>query len=86
MSGQGAGLEVPWSRRHRERLLTGGGLFRGASYGPGVGPGVMRTAWGQAGEKRWSLMSRAAPITPAVGPNSPRTMGRLPVARGRDCL
>ncbi|MDX5571575.1 hypothetical protein PV779_10715 [Streptomyces sp. ID01-9D] len=22
MSGQGAGLEVPWSRRHRERLLT----------------------------------------------------------------
>ncbi|MFD7386386.1 hypothetical protein [Streptomyces anulatus] len=21
MSGQGAGLEVPWSRRHRERLL-----------------------------------------------------------------
>ncbi|MFI7235276.1 hypothetical protein [Streptomyces cyaneofuscatus] len=23
MSGQGAGLEVPWSRRHRERLLTG---------------------------------------------------------------
>ncbi|MGW5930631.1 hypothetical protein ACWF2L_31035 [Streptomyces anulatus] len=21
VSGQGAGLEVPWSRRHRERLL-----------------------------------------------------------------
>jgi plasmid stabilization system protein ParE len=25
-------------------------------------------------------MSRAAPMTPAVGPNSPSTMGRLPVA------
>lgn len=38
----------------------------------------------QAGENRWSLMSRAPPMTPAVGPNSPRTMGRLPVARGSD--
>ncbi|CAM5539713.1 hypothetical protein SAURM35S_02410 [Streptomyces aurantiogriseus] len=37
-----------------------------------------------AGENRWSLIRRAAPITPAVGPNSPRTMGRLPVARGSD--
>ena len=39
---------------------------------------------GQAGEKRWSLMRRAAPVTPAAGPNSPRTMGRLPVASGSD--
>ncbi len=47
--------------------------------------GVVRTGpVDQAGENRWSLMSRAAPITPAVGPNSPRTMGRLPVARGSD--
>ena len=37
-----------------------------------------------AGENRWSLMSRAAPITPALGPNSPRTMGRFPVANGSD--
>lgn len=85
MSGQGAGLEVPWSRRHRERLLTEEvvpwSVVRTAADGV-----VRRAAWGQAGEKRWSLMSRAAPITPAVGPNSPSTMGRLPVARGRDCL
>ncbi len=51
-----------------------------------VGAGV---AWavpasGYAGENRWSLIRRAAPMTPAVGPNSPRTMGRLPVAKGSD--
>lgn len=41
-------------------------------------------AGGYAGENRWSLMSRAPPMTPAVGPSSPSTMGRLPVASGSD--
>lgn len=49
----------------------------------GAGRGGTRRAR-QAGENRWSLMSRAPPITPAAGPNSPRTMGRLPVASGSD--
>lgn len=47
--------------------------------------GAVLPAEDQAGENRWSLMSRAAPMTPAVGPNSPSTMGRFPVASGRDC-
>ncbi len=49
-----------------------------------AGPVVAVPAWSYAGENRWSLMRRAAPMTPAVGPSSPRTMGRLPVARGSD--
>ena len=58
-------------------------LFDGAGWP--WGPGVSRAREsGQAGEKRWSLMRRAAPVTPATGPNSPRTMGRLPVASGSD--
>ncbi len=49
-----------------------------------AGPVAAVPAWSYAGENRWSLMRRAAPMTPAVGPSSPRTMGRLPVARGSD--
>ncbi|MCO4700086.1 hypothetical protein LRR80_06191 [Streptomyces sp. RO-S4] len=72
--------------RAGEPVPGGAGAGRG---GPrrvvlGAGRGGAAPAWAYAGENRWSLMRRAAPMTPAVGPNSPRTMGRLPVARGSE--
>ncbi len=67
---------------------TGGADQAGAGGPAPGGAGVPDAAGppgeGQAGENKWSLMRRAAPMTPAVGPSSPRTMGRLPVARGSE--
>ncbi len=42
----------------------------------GAGRGGARRAC-QAGENRWSLMSRAPPMTPAAGPNSPKDDGQV---------
>ncbi|CAM5470921.1 hypothetical protein SALBM217S_10462 [Streptomyces griseoloalbus] len=60
------------------------GLARAGVVLVGAGVAWAVPASGYAGENRWSLIRRAAPMTPAVGPNSPRTMGRLPVAKGSD--
>ncbi len=74
-----------WSARADPRRVVPAGA--GGAPAPG-GVGVPDAAGppgeGQAGENKWSLMRRAAPMTPAVGPSSPRTMGRLPVARGSE--
>ncbi len=72
------------ARADPHRVVPAGAGGAPAPGGAGVPDAAGPPGGGQAGENKWSLMRRAAPMTPAVGPSSPRTMGRLPVARGSE--